>query len=203
MTLRQRVLITAGASGIGRAVADAFARADASVWVADMDQAALDACPQDWRRTRVDVSDEGGMAALFQGIEQDWGGLDVVCANAGVAGPTALVEDVELEDWRTCISVNLDGAFLTAKYAAPILKRQKAGATILPPSTAGFFGYPQRSPYASARWAVTGLMKTLAMELGPFGIRVNALAPGAVEGPRMEGVMEREAKARNLTRDDI
>jgi NAD(P)-dependent dehydrogenase (short-subunit alcohol dehydrogenase family) len=184
-------------------MADAFAPADASVWVADMDEAALDTCPQDWQRTRVDVSDEGDVAALFEDIDQQWGGLDVVCANAGIAGPTALVEDVELEDWRTCVSVNLDGAFLTTKHATPILKRQNSGAMILTTSTAGFFGYPQRSPYASAKWAVIGLMKTLAMELGPFGIRVNALAPGAVEGPRMEGVMEREAKARNLTRDDI
>ena len=203
MTKRQRVLITAGASGIGRAMADAFADAGFEVWVADMDHATLDACPADWRRTRADVSCEADVVELFAQIEADWGGLDVLCANAGIAGPTALVEEVALEDWRACLSVNLDGAFLSAKHAAPILKRQGSGAIMFTTSTAGFFGYPQRSPYAAAKWAVIGLMKTLAMELGPHGIRVNALAPGAVEGPRMEGVMEREAAARNLSRDDI
>ena len=184
-------------------MAEAFAEAGAHVWVADMDQAALDDCPPVWHRTRADISQESDVANLFQKIDAEWGRLDVVCANAGIAGPTALVENVDLEDWRACLSVNLDGAFLTAKHATPILKRQSSGVMLLTTSTAGFFGYPQRAPYASAKWAVIGLMKTLAMELGPHGIRVNALAPGAVEGPRMEGVMQREAKARNLTRDDI
>ena len=199
----QRVLITAGASGIGRAMAEAFAEARARVWVTDVDSEALASCPGDWQRTHADVTDEAALAAMFAEIEAVWGGLDVLCANAGIAGPTALVEDVALEDWRRCVSVNLEGGFLAAKYASPIMKRQKAGAILLTTSTAGFFGYPQRSPYAAAKWAIIGLMKTLAMELGPYGIRVNALAPGAVEGPRMEGVMEREAAAKGMTRDDI
>jgi NAD(P)-dependent dehydrogenase (short-subunit alcohol dehydrogenase family) len=110
---------------------------------------------------------------------------------------------VELDDWRRCVSVNIDGAFLAAKHAAPMMKRQQAGVMLLTSSTVGYTGYPHRSPYAAAKWAVLGLMKTLAMELGPHGIRANALCPGAVEGPRMEGVMEREAAARGLTRDEI
>ena len=198
-----RALITAGASGIGRAMAEAFAEAGAQVWVVDADPDALAACPEDWRRTQADVTDEAAIAGLFAEIDAEWGGLDVLCANAGIAGPTALVEDVALADWRRCVSVNLEGAFLAAKYAAPMMKAAGNGAIMLTTSTAGFFGYPQRSPYAAAKWALIGLMKTLAMELGPFGIRVNALAPGAVEGPRMEGVMEREAAAKGLTRDEI
>ena len=190
-----RVLITAGAGGIGRAMADAFATAGARVWVTDIDGEALAAGPEGWRRTCLDVTDEPAMAAMFAEIEAEWGGLDTLCANAGIAGPTALVEDIALKDWRACLSVNLEGAFLAAKYAAPMMKRQRAGVMLLTSSTAGFFGYPHRAPYSAAKWAVIGLMKTLAMELGPHGIRANALCPGAVEGPRMEAVMAREAAA--------
>lgn len=201
--MTQGVLITAGASGIGRAMGEAFAAAGWRVWVTDVDQAALDAVPGDWQRTQADVSDDRAMAALFGKIEREWGGLDAVCANAGVAGPTAKVEDVALADWRACLGVTLDGAFLTAKYAAPILKAAGAGSIILTSSTAGIHGYPNRAPYAAAKWGVIGLMKTLAMELGPFGIRANAICPGAVEGPRMEGVLEREAAAKGMTRDEV
>lgn len=201
--MSQRVLITAGASGIGRAMADAFAETGARVWVADVDAAALAACPVEWGRTRVDVTDEVAMAAMFADLAAEWGGLDVLCANAGIAGPTAPVEDMALADWRGCIAVNLDGAFLAAKYAAPLMKAQASGAMILTSSTAGQHGYPNRSPYAAAKWAVIGLMKTLAMEMGPWGVRANAICPGAVEGPRMEGVLQREAAAKGMTRDEV
>ena len=201
--MTQRVLITAGASGIGRAMAEAFAAAGAQVWVADVDVAALEACPADWQRTVLDVTDEAAVAALFVQIALAWGGLDVLCANAGIAGPTAPIEDVALADWHSCLAVNLDGAFLCTKYAAPLLKAQGAGAVLLTSSTAGIYGYPNRAPYAAAKWAIIGLMKTLAMELGPFGIRANALCPGAVEGPRMEGVLAREATAKGMTRDQV
>ncbi|MDQ7069798.1 MAG: SDR family oxidoreductase [Rhodobacterales bacterium] len=199
----QHVLITAGASGIGFAMAAAFASNGAKVWVADLDGAALAQLPDGWRKTTLDITDEPAVARMFGEISTAWGGLDVVCANAGVAGPTALIEDITLEDWRSCVSVNLEGAFLTAKYSAPMMKSQGAGAMILTSSTAGQFGYPNRAPYAAAKWAVIGLMKTLAMELGLFGIRANAICPGAVEGPRMEGVLKREAAAKGRTRDQI
>ncbi|MFV2052080.1 SDR family oxidoreductase [Aliiroseovarius sp. YM-037] len=201
--MSQGVLITAGASGIGRAMGDAFAAAGWRVWVTDVDSAALDQAPEDWRRTVADVSDDSAMAALFAEVAQEWGSLDAVCANAGVAGPTALVEDVTLDDWRACLSVTLDGAFLSTKYAAPMMKTAGSGAIILTSSTAGIHGYPNRAPYAAAKWGVIGLMKTLAMELGPFGIRTNAICPGAVEGPRMDGVLEREATAKGMTRDQV
>ena len=139
------------------------------------------------------------MAGVFAELEAEWGGLDVLCANAGIAGPTALVEDIELADFQRCVQVNLDGAFLAAKYATPLMKRAGAGSIIVTSSTAGQYGYPNRAPYAAAKWAVIGLMKTLAMELGPFGIRANAICPGAVEGPRMDGVIAREAAAKGMT----
>jgi NAD(P)-dependent dehydrogenase (short-subunit alcohol dehydrogenase family) len=195
----KRALITAGGSGIGRAMGEAFEAAGYDVWVLDLDAAALSHCPDSWTKRAGDVADETTLAALFAEI----GSLDVLCANAGIAGPTARVEDVALDDWRRCVSVNLEGAFLAAKYAAPMMKRAEQGAMILTSSTAGLYGYPNRAPYAAAKWAVIGLMKTLAMELGPFGVRANAICPGSVEGPRMEGVLQREAEAKGMTRDQV
>ncbi len=199
----QRVLITAGASGIGRAMANGFAQAGARVWVLDKDAEALRNCPDAWQKTQGSVTDEATMAKLFQAVQDKWGGLDTLCANAGIAGPTAGIADIKLEDWKACVSVNLEGAFLAAKYATPMMQAAGSGAIILTSSTAGIYGYPNRAPYSAAKWGVIGLMKTLAMELGPHGIRANAICPGAVEGPRMEGVLEREAKAKNMTRDQV
>lgn len=180
-------------------MADAFDAAGHTVCVTDVDTGALKSCPVHWRAEQVDVLDEPAMAALIADLPD----LHTLCANAGVAGPTAKIENVALEDWRSCISVNLDGAFIALKHAAPILKQRGAGAVILTSSTAGQYGYPNRSPYSAAKWAVLGLMKTAAMELGPHGVRCNAICPGAVEGPRMEGVLQREADAKGMTRDAV
>lgn len=198
----KRVLITAGGSGIGRAMAEGFDAAGFEVWITDVDQSALDAVPSEWHCHLCDASKEFEVAAVFKAIKAA-GGLDVLCANAGVAGPTALVEDVELANWKACVSVNLEGAFLASKYAAPLMKAAGQGAIVITSSTAGIYGYPNRAPYAAAKWGMIGLMKTLAMELGPFGIRCNAICPGAVEGPRMEGVLEREALAKGMSRDEV
>lgn len=194
-----RVLVTAGASGIGRATAAAFAEAGARVWVTDVDRAALDACPEGWGRTLLDVRDEAGTADLLARVEREWGGLDTLMPNAGIAGPTAPVEDMPLDGFRACVAVNLEGAFLAAKHAAPVMKRQDSGCILLVSSTAGLHGFPNRAPYAAAKWAVIGLMKTLAMELGPFGIRANAICPGTVEGPRMERVLANEAAVKGTS----
>ncbi|MGR3634333.1 MAG: SDR family oxidoreductase [Shimia sp.] len=199
----KRVLITAGASGVGRAMAEAFDRDGWQIWIADMDDAALEAAPASWQRSQVDVSDETAVKVLFDNVSEHWGGLEALCANAGIAGPTAAVEDIKLQDWQACVAVNLEGAFLAAKYAAPMMKAQGAGAIVVTSSTAGQYGYPYRAPYAAAKWAVIGLTKTLAMELGPFGVRANVICPGAVEGPRMEGVLAREAAAKGMTRDAV
>ncbi|WP_417423802.1 SDR family oxidoreductase [Hoeflea sp.] len=201
--MSKRVLITGGGSGIGKAMAETFAAQGARVLVTDMDQAALDGCPGSWLKMTGDASDPEHMRAVFVRISDAWGGIDVVCANAGIAGPTALVEDVEIDDFRRCIAVNLEGAFLAAKYAAPMMKAQKSGVILITSSNAGINGFPNRSPYAAAKWAEIGLMKTLAMELGPFGIRANAIAPGCVEGPRIDGVIAREAKAKGTTPEII
>ena len=146
----KRVLITAGASGIGRAMGEGFAAAGFEVWVTDVDEAALAEVPTSWVGVCCDASDEGEMAALFAGLDY----LDVLCANAGIAGPTALVEDVDLAQWRQCVSVNLEGAFLAAKYAAPLMKAAGSGVITVTSSTAGIYGYPNRAPYAAAKWGM-------------------------------------------------
>ncbi len=184
-------------------MAQAFADTGAQVWVTDVDAAAVAALPGPIRGAVVNASDEDAMAGFFASVKEEWKGLDVLCANAGTKGPTALIEEVALSDWRACTAVNLDGAFLAAKFAAPMMKSARSGAMIFTSSTAGLYGYPNRAPYAAAKWAVIGLMKTAAMELGPFGIRANVIAPGSVEGPRMEAVLVAEAKAKGMTRDQV
>lgn len=201
--MTDRVLITAGASGIGLAMGRAFDAAGYQVWVSDLNARALGEVPSHWRTSRVDVIDERQMGEMFAEIARDWGGLDILCANAGIAGPTAPVEDIELADWRHTMSVNLEGAFLAAKYAGPMMKKAGKGAMVFTSSTAGQHGYPNRAPYCAAKWAVIGLAKTLAMELGPHGVRANVICPGSVEGERMEGVLEREATAKGMTRDQV
>jgi len=195
----KHALITAGASGIGRAMAEAFADAGYDVCITDVDAHALQDCPQTWRKAQIDVTDEPAMAALMAELPA----LDVLCVNAAIAGPTALLEDVALDDWRACCAVGLDGAFVTVKHAAPKMKAAGRGAIVFTSSTAGQHGYPNRAPYAATKWGVIGLMKTAAMELGGYGIRCNVICPGAVEGPRMEGVLEREAAAKGMTRDAV
>lgn len=198
-----RVFITGGASGIGLALAHRFAGQGARVAVSDIDPEALKALPSGIDGFEADVTDESAMARVFAALDADWGGIDVLCANAGTGGPAGPIETLDLEGWRACLSANLDGAFLACRWAASHMKRQGSGLILLTSSTSGLMGCPNRSPYVTAKWGVIGLMKTLAMELGPFGIRVNALCPGAVAGGRMERVLAMEAEARGTTPDTL
>lgn len=203
--MSRRVLVTGGGSGIGRAMAEAFLADGAEVRVLDADPQVVAACPPALGAACLDVTDEAAVDRYFaETLAPAWGGrIDVLCANAGIAGPTAAVEDMDLEGWRRCLQVNLDGAFLVVRGAVPWMKRQGAGVITLTSSTAGLFGFPYRAPYAAAKWGVIGLAKTLAMELGPFGIRANAICPGCVEGPRIDGVIAREAAKKGTTPDAI
>jgi len=202
----KRVLITAGAAGIGRVMAESFQAQGARVAVCDVDSdacTAMSVANPDILTRVVDVTDQGQVDVFFDEALELLGGLDIAAANAGIGGPAAAVEDLTLEDWKQTLAVNLDGAFLVARRAAPVLKAQKSGLLLLTSSTSGLFGHPFRSPYAAAKWGIIGLMKTWAMELGPHNIRVNALCPGAVEGPRMDRVVANEAKARGVSEDEV
>lgn len=202
----QRIVITAGAAGIGRAVAEAFIDTGARVAICDIDADAVAGFKAEHPNVIAhvaDVTDEAAMGAFFDAVETDFGGADVVFANAGTGGPAGLVENIDYLDWQKCLAANLNGAFLTCRWAAGLMRAQGDGLIILTSSTAGQYGYPHRSPYATAKWGVIGLMKTLAMELGPAGIRVNAICPGAVEGDRMERVLKNEAAAKGVSIEEV
>jgi NAD(P)-dependent dehydrogenase (short-subunit alcohol dehydrogenase family) len=153
--------------------------------------------------TRADVSDPEQVDRLFAAVEADLGGLDVLVANAGIAGPTAAVEDVAPEAWQRTIDVNLNGTFYSVRRAVPLIKAAGGGSIVIISSAAGLFGYPLRSPYAASKWALIGLTKTLAMELGAFQIRVNAICPGPVAGPRIDSVIEAKATARGVSFEEM
>lgn len=199
----KRVLITAGANGIGLVMARAFAADGCRVWVTDIDSAMIAALPAGIRGTLCDAGVEPAMAALFAEIIAEWGGLDVLCANAGIKGPTAAIEDMDLAAWHQCLAVSLDGAMLAAKYAARLMKPAGSGVMIFTSSTSGLYGTPYRAPYVAAKWGTIGLMKTVAMELGPYGIRANAICPGSVNGPRIDRVIEAEAAAKGMSPDAV
>ena len=184
-----RALVTGGGAGIGRAIADCLLREGARVMVVDTE-----------RGTKpdvvADVSTTGGVESLFQAVRVQLGGLDLLVNNVGVAGPTAPVENMDPDEFDRCVQICLGSAFRCTRAAVPLLRegpsnRQRSIVNIS--STAGLLGYPLRSPYVAAKWGVIGMTKTWAMELGPEGIRVNAICPGSVGGPRMDGVIEREA----------
>jgi NAD(P)-dependent dehydrogenase (short-subunit alcohol dehydrogenase family) len=198
MSSVQRVMVTAGANGIGASIARSFADAGALVSIIDVDADAVQAAvAADDRLHGVagDVSDESVISAWFDGRLDEWGGVDVLVNNAGIAGPTALVEDVALSEWQRTLAIGLDSHFLCTREAVTIMKAQGSGSIICISSTAGLYGYGMRTPYAAAKWAVIGLVKSLAIELGPYGVRANAICPGSVDGPRMRGVIERQAAA--------
>ncbi|MBF9060514.1 SDR family oxidoreductase [Rhodobacterales bacterium HKCCSP123] len=201
--MNRRVVITGGASGLGLAMAEAFMGQGDRVAVCDADPAAVEAVPDGLRAEVADVTDASAMDGFLAGIEADWGGADVVISNAGIGGPAGPLETLAFADWQRCLSVNLDGAFLTCRWAARVMKRQGAGLILLTSSVSGLFGFPGRTPYVAAKWGIVGLTKALASELGPHGVRVNAICPGAVEGPRMERVIAMEAAGRGIPEDAV
>jgi NAD(P)-dependent dehydrogenase (short-subunit alcohol dehydrogenase family) len=202
----QRVLVTAAARGIGRAMVEAFLERGDRVHICDVDEAGLAefrAAHPHVGATRADVSDPEQVDRLFVAVEADLGGLDILVANAGIAGPTAAVEDVTPEAWQRTIDINLNGTFYTVRRAVPLIKAAGGGSIVIISSAAGLFGYPLRSPYAASKWALIGLTKTLAMELGAFQIRVNAICPGPVAGPRIDSVIAAKATARGVSFEEM
>jgi NAD(P)-dependent dehydrogenase (short-subunit alcohol dehydrogenase family) len=193
-----RVLVTAGASGIGLATAHAFLREGARVHVCDVDEAGLSGLRGAMTATVCDVSSPAAVASLFEEVERSLGGLDALVNNAGIAGPTAPCEAITLAEWERTLAVNLTGQFLCAQRAIPLLKASANASIANLSSAAGRFGFPNRTPYAASKWGVIGLTKSLSMELGAFGIRVNAICPGAVAGERIDRVFAGKAALRNV-----
>jgi NAD(P)-dependent dehydrogenase (short-subunit alcohol dehydrogenase family) len=202
----QRVLITAGADGIGKRTAEVFLAHGARVHVCDIDEARLHAfaAQHDHLSTSLtDVADPAAIDALFEEAVHHLGGLDVLVNNAGIAGPTANLEDIEPEVWHRCVDINLTAQYLCSRRAIPLLKQNQTGCIINLSSSIVYMGATMRSPYVAAKWAVIGLTKALAAELGPFNIRVNAIAPGAVEGARMERVLAASAEQTGVSVEEL
>jgi NAD(P)-dependent dehydrogenase (short-subunit alcohol dehydrogenase family) len=200
-----RVLVTGGGSGIGLVIAQAFAETGARVHVCDASQQALDALRADPANeaistTLADVSDKAAVARVFADVESKLGGLDVLLNNAGIAGPTGGIDEIDAEQWEQTIAINLNAQFYFARLAVPLLKKSpNGGAIISMASVAGRLGYAFRTPYSATKFAMTGLVKSLAIELGPSNIRVNAIQPGIVRGPRMERVIAARAQQLGLS----
>jgi NAD(P)-dependent dehydrogenase (short-subunit alcohol dehydrogenase family) len=190
-----RALVTAGASGIGRAIAESLAAHGARVHICDVSQAFLDEYQKGGggSASLADVARDEDVERLFDDVRRELGGLDVLVNNAGIAGPTGGVEEISPASWRRTLDICLTGQFLCAHHAVPMIKAAGGGAIINMSSAAGRFGYAFRSPYSAAKWGVIGFTQSLAKELGPANIRVNAILPGIVEGPRMEGVIRDRA----------
>jgi NAD(P)-dependent dehydrogenase (short-subunit alcohol dehydrogenase family) len=196
-----RAVVTAGASGIGRAVADQLTAHGAKVHICDIDEALLQAyrSATGGGASLADVSDEPAVERLFADVLTELGGLDILVNNAGIAGPTGGVDAISPADWRRTVDICLTGQFLCAHHAVPMIKAAGGGSIINMSSAAGRFGYAFRTPYSAAKWGVIGFTQSLAKELGPHNIRVNAILPGIVEGPRMEGVIRDRAAQLGVT----
>ena len=204
--MSQRVLITAAAAGIGRSIAAAFIGHGARVHVCDVDPAALEAFRAEFPQavaTQVDLSDGAAIDAWLDVALADLGGVDVLVNNAGTKGPTAFVEDIEPEEWEQCLRVSLDSHFRCTRRVAGLMKAQRSGSVISISSMAGVYGFGMRTPYAAAKWAIVGLTKSLAIELGPHEVRCNCICPGTVRGERMDRVIAAEAAQRGITPEQV
>jgi NAD(P)-dependent dehydrogenase (short-subunit alcohol dehydrogenase family) len=193
----QRALVTAGAQGIGLAITEALLQQGAEVHICDVDQTALNKTKAQYPQvhtSHTDVGNEDQVLSMFAEIQKRWGQLDILVNNAGIAGPTAAIEDTSLHAWQQTLDVNLTGAFLCTRSAVPLIKKAKGGSIINISSAAGRHGFPLRSPYSATKFGVIGLTQTWAMELGPSGIRVNAILPGIVEGARQDRVLGAKAE---------
>lgn len=201
-----RVAISAGASGIGKAIASSFARQGAQVYVCDVDPAAVAWSNENLPgvvAVEADVADPASVDDFFDRIAADGNTLDILVNNAGIAGPTGPIETLDVDDWRKTIDIDLNSFFYCARRAIPMLRANGGGSVVNMASNVAFHGFPLRSPYTASKWAIIGLTKTMAMELGPDGIRVNALCPGSVEGPRIDRVIEKDAACRGRTVEQV
>ena len=202
----QRVIVTAGAGGIGLAIANQLLALGAKVAVCDVSDSALEIFRKEHNNclaVNADVSIDDDVARFFKSALDKLGGLDALINNAGIAGPTGKIEEIDPADWRRCLDVGLTGQFLCARQAVPALKKAGGGSIINMSSVAGKYGYAFRTPYSASKFGVIGLTQSLAKELGPENIRVNAILPGVVEGPRIESVIKNRAEQVGVSYEEM
>ncbi len=202
----KRVIVTTAGNGIGQAIAEEFLTAGAYVHICDVAEAPLQVFQLNTPNLGVTVADVANIRQVDDFFDQalsHLGGLDILVNNAGIAGPTGPIESVTSADWERTLAVNLNGQFYCLRRAVPLLKEAGGGSIVNIASTAGLMGYPLRTPYAASKWAVVGLSKSLAAEVGAYGIRVNAICPGSIDGERMDRVIAAEAQVRGISSEQI
>jgi NAD(P)-dependent dehydrogenase (short-subunit alcohol dehydrogenase family) len=206
MSEARRVVVTAGGGGIGLIIAKAFVAAGDRVHVCDVNAEAVERVTRDnpaITGTVCDIADRGAVERFVEEAVDELGGIDVLVNNAGIAGPTMSVENLDPDEWDSVLAVNLTGPFNVTRLAIPHLKKSGNGVIIMMSSVGGRFGYANRSTYATTKRALIALAETLALELGDHGVRVNTIAPGAVSGPRMDGVLQARAAATGRDLNDV
>jgi NAD(P)-dependent dehydrogenase (short-subunit alcohol dehydrogenase family) len=203
---RTVALVTGAAQGIGLGIARSLALASYRVVLADIEEVLvtesagrLQAEGFDAIGERLDVTSAADWQCVMSALSARWGGLDVLVNNAGIAGPTAKVEEMNPEDWDRCLEICLTGQFNCTRLAVPLLRNSSNASIVNISSAAGHLGFAMRAPYAAAKWGVIGFTKSLSIELGPDNIRVNAILPGLVAGDRQRRVLEAKAQQRGIS----
>lgn len=199
------VIVTGGGSGIGKAISIRFAQAGARVVVAGRNRSALDSVAKQTDGVAIvtDVVEEGQVESLFNETNERLGRVDVLINNAGISGPIAALTEMDVARWDECVAINLRGAMLCMKHAGRLMSEQGAGSIVNVSSLMGLRGYPMRSAYCATKFALIGMTEAFAHEVGQYGVRVNALCPGAVHGELMERVIARRVEAEGREREDI
>ena len=205
----KKIVISAGASGIGWAITKACVAKGALVYLCDVDPRAINKIKKHRLHNKqvfaseMEASDETEVIDFFNKIRKKFIKLDALINNVGVAGPTGTIEKLDSSEWENTLHVNVNSHFYFTKQAIPLLKKSKTSSIINISSGAGIMGFPLRSPYAASKWAVVGMTKTLAMELGKYKIRVNAICPGTIKGDRMKRVIRDKAKFTKISTKKI
>ena len=205
----KKIVISAGASGIGWAITKVCVAKGASIYLCDVDSKAINKVKKHSLYNKrifvseTDASDETEVIDFFHKIKKKFRNLDALINNVGIAGPTGTIEKLDSSEWENTLHVNVNSHFYFTKQAIPLLKKSKTSSIINISSGAGIMGFPLRSPYAASKWAVVGMTKTLAMELGKYKIRVNAICPGTIKGDRMKRVIRDKAKFTKISSKKI
>ncbi len=205
----KKVIISAGASGIGWATTKVCISRGAKVFLCDINEKLINKINKNKKyKNKIfayecDASNESDVIDFFSKILKKTKKIDALINNIGIAGPTGTLEKLNSGEWERTLKVNVVSHFYFLKQAIPIIKKNKAGSIINLSSGAGIMGFPLRSPYAASKWAIVGLTKTLAMELGKFKIRVNAICPGTIKGDRMKRVVRDKAKFLKISQNMV
>ncbi len=199
--LNKKIIISAAADGIGWSIAQECMLNGAIVYLTDKNNESLDEISKhdlyekQFFLDKVNAHDAQEVENYFIKIKNNVDNIDALINNVGIAGPTGELEKLNTNDWKETIDININSHFYYNKFSIPLIKKNNGGSIINLSSTAGLFGFPLRSPYAASKWAVIGMTKSLAIELGEFNIRVNAICPGSVSGNRMKRVIQAKAES--------